>query len=517
MDCALEYDDASPKPGAMIESLRAFGYDLQTAIADLVDNSIAAGSKNVWLHFHWDGEYSTISIRDDGRGMTESELIEAMRIGSHSPLEVRDRHDLGRFGLGLKTASFSQCRLLTVRSRKRKGAEFTRCWDLDYVVKHNEWRLLRDAPSKSEPHLQELEQRATGTIVLWQNMDRLVWGTKTNDSAAQSDFLRLVDIVRDHLAMIFHDYMQGTRAIKFWINNQLIVPWNPFLANHPSTQQLPVETLSLGKHKIEVTPYVLPHYTRLDSDTFIHAGGPNGWNAHQGFYIYRNRRLLIPGDWLGLGFQKEEHYKLTRIRIDLPNDLDEEWQLDVRKAYVHPPSKLCESLKRIARLTRSTASEVYRHRGAKLISKNGKDHLFLWEQKVRHGKVFYSINREHPLVNDVLQTAGDKASVRALLRLTEETVPVALITINNSEKPEQHATPFEQVKTNQIATVMRQAYKAILRNQKLTPRQAKERLAMMEPFNRFPELIASLDEYGNDESLLTDTEIINEVGKNRND
>lgn len=151
------YDIAAPRASAMIESLRAFGYNLQTAIADLIDNSISAGARNVWLSFCWDGASSYISIRDDGHGMTEAQLISAMRLGSQSPLKKREANDLGRFGLGLKTASFSQCRRLTVASRSENHAVAVRRWDLDYVNQVDEWRLLRSPAEGSIQKLNDLE------------------------------------------------------------------------------------------------------------------------------------------------------------------------------------------------------------------------------------------------------------------------------------------------------------------------------------------------------------------------
>ena len=140
-----EYDDCAPDASAMVESMRAYGYTLSTAIADLVDNSIAAKCKNVWLSFEWGGQNSWISVTDDGKGMSEKVLVNAMRLGSLSPLEERDPSDLGRFGLGLKTASFSQARRLTVISRTRSVQESIRRWDLDHLAQPEVkgWQLLR--------------------------------------------------------------------------------------------------------------------------------------------------------------------------------------------------------------------------------------------------------------------------------------------------------------------------------------------------------------------------------------
>ncbi len=153
---AEEPDHAPPQAACLAESLRAFPYELPTALADLVDNSLTARARNVWLDFHWDGADSVIAITDDGDGMTEEKLRAAMRPGSQSPLVPRETHDLGRFGLGLKTASFSQARRFSVRSRPGKSDPATRCWDLDHIALVNDWQLLRSADSAAEPHLARL-------------------------------------------------------------------------------------------------------------------------------------------------------------------------------------------------------------------------------------------------------------------------------------------------------------------------------------------------------------------------
>ncbi|OYV05578.1 MAG: ATP-binding protein, partial [Verrucomicrobiales bacterium VVV1] len=138
-------DVVPPHAASLAEALRAFSYELPTAIADLVDNSISARAKHIWVDFHWDGSDSVIVITDDGAGMSEEKLVAAMRPGSQSPLEKRQPHDLGRFGLGMKTASFSQCRRVTVRSKQVPRKSATRCWELDYLMKVGIWKLQRIA------------------------------------------------------------------------------------------------------------------------------------------------------------------------------------------------------------------------------------------------------------------------------------------------------------------------------------------------------------------------------------
>src|SRR5439155_3815390 len=134
--------------------------------------------------------------------------------------------------------------------------------------------------------------------------------------------------------------------------------------NEPATQRLPTEDLPFQARRVHVAPYVLPHVSKLDAAAHADASGSRGWNAQQGFYVYRARRLLVAGDWLGLSrMQQEEHYKLARIRVDLNNAMDEAWQIDVRKAAARIPGPLQPELNRIAQATRRRAAEAYRFRG----------------------------------------------------------------------------------------------------------------------------------------------------------
>lgn len=199
-------DTAPPKPAALIESLRAFGYDAQTAIADLIDNSITAQAKNVWIEFIWNGKESVISIRDDGAGMSEQELVNAMRVGSRSPRDPREPRDLGRFGLGLKTASFSQCRVLTVASKENGKQVASRTWDLDFVIERDEWLLLREIPDTIKSIVDELSQQRAGTVVIWSLLDRLVNNSAADDRPAENAFYATAEQIRDHLAIVFGEY-----------------------------------------------------------------------------------------------------------------------------------------------------------------------------------------------------------------------------------------------------------------------------------------------------------------------
>ncbi len=489
----VDYDIVTPEAGALIESLRAFGYTPQAAIADLIDNSITAGAKNIWLQFTWNGSDSYLTVRDDGKGMTAVELVSAMRAGSQNPLIKRSRKDLGRFGLGLKTASFSQCRVLTVSSKVSGSSGTTRRWDLDYVGRVSEWRLLHGVAPGSDQRISEFEDQECGTVVLWERMDRMVGNVRVDDQKAEKRFFDLISNVEKHLGMLFHRFIDDPGGITICINGHKIISWDPLMSNESATQQLQEELLQLHSDTIKIRPYVLPHHSRLSSSAHERGAGPEGWNAQQGFYIYRNRRLLLAGDWLGLGFQKEEHFKLARIAIDLPNSMDHEWDIDVRKSRARPPGVLRDDLRRIARVTRERAADVYRHRGKVLARKTSDSSIFVWNREMKHGRITFRVNREQPLVADLLKSPPEyKARVEALLRLIEETLPVPLITIENSAHPDTQLAPFEDCPATEVFEIIKQVYISF-RRQGNSHEQAIERLVTLEPFQDYKDLVMSLD------------------------
>ena len=488
------FDIAAPYAASLVESLRAFGYDLATALADLADNSLFHHSKHVTLHFHWAGGNSAIVLADDGDGMDEPTLVKAMRLGSRNPKEIRDAADFGRFGLGLKTASFSQCRRVTVFTKQHGQEVFIRCWDLDHIARTNEWQLLRTPTPHAAQLARTLAYPNHGTVVVWEKLDRITPNTTTENDADEDAFLRRAEQAGNHFSTVFHRLMSGQNAVNFSLNGKTILPWDPFLSGEAATQRLSPEKLHFQGNIIVVEPFVLSHLSKLDAVTHRSAGGLKGWNAHQGFYIYRNRRLLVPGDWLGIkGWRQEEHYKLARIKVDLPNALDHEWEIDVTKSRARPPENLHADLARIGELARSMAKRVYSHRGAKLIPSEGQDRVFLWEQTAKHNQVFYRINRDHPLVKQVRAGCDDAPKFNALLRLIEETIPVPLITITDREKPDQTIGPFESTKEAEILEVMRQVL-ASLHASGLSRKDAVLRLAHFEPFSRFPQLLQTLVE-----------------------
>lgn len=480
---------AVPEASSMIETFRAIGYSIEAAVADIIDNSISAEAKNIHVNFEWKGFETWLSIKDDGHGMNNEELIQAMRPGSRNPLHVRSENDLGRFGLGLKTASFSQCRKLSVISRRKNRKPVFWTWDLDYVNHTGNWDLISYLPG-GEKFEAEINEMKSGTIVIWSDIDRVVKNFQPDDNKALDKFLLIMEQVKKHLAMVFHRFIES-RRINIYFQGRSVEAWNPFLTSQIATQGFPPEPLQNGK--VLVKGFVLPHKSKIPEEVFKNAEGPKGWNEQQGFYIYRNGRLLLAGDWLGM-FRKEEHYKLARIQIDLPNSLDAEWQIDIKKSVARPPLVLRDRLKAYAGLVRSQAVAVYRHRGKNVKQLPGQRFVPLWIDHKRGNKWFYKINREHPVIEQIRTQAvaePDRA-IEKLLRYIEETIPTKSIYIKEAEEPESLGRPFEGTDQEPVRKAMKRIYDKFIGEGK-TDETAKSIILMIEPFNHFPHFLEFVD------------------------
>lgn len=434
-----------PRPEALIYSLRAFGYDLSMAIADLIDNSIYAKASEIIIDYAWNDGNPWICIIDNGQGMSECDLKEAMRPGSSSPLDTRQVDDLGRFGLGLKTASFSQCSLLTVRSKTSNGSDSVRCWDLEHVCRTKKWELLTQAPQCSSALLKHLDSYKHGTMVLWQRLDRLINDNQNNSKKAEEHFLDMFSKVVQYLEMVFHRFLGGKNVLEITVGRHKCEPWDPFLTGNNFTQELSTEPLAGGK--IIVKPFVLPHVSKRTLYETQRGAGFKGWNAHQGFYLYRNRRMIIPGGYLDFSYAPEEHYKLCRIMIDLPNSFDHEWSIDVRKAAASPPSSIRADLERILKATRLAAVRVYRVRTGRAIKTSVRDNKYsVWLRKRRGDKILYEINRDHEVLRKILDEVNtSKSWERKLFHLIEKTVPHRGIIQDNAEHEDCHVALPEDI------------------------------------------------------------------------
>jgi hypothetical protein len=484
----IETTQAPPEASSMIETFRAIGYSIETAVADIIDNSITANAQNIWIDYEWNGPSTMLSVTDDGHGMNNEELVQAMKPGSTSPLEIRKEHDLGRFGLGLKTASFSQCRKFAVLSLKEQYQPVYWSWDLDYVNQQKSWSLIKFCPAE-ESFLQKLKELKHGTTVVWWDIDRLTSNTRADNEQSKSQFLATMEMIKRHLGMVFHRFIDD--GLNIFFRGRKIESWDPFMIGSDGLQTKPESAFE--NDKVRIKGFVLPHRSKLSAEQYLYGKGPqDSWTAHQGFYVYRNKRLLVSGDWLGM-FKKEVHYDLCRVRIDLTNDLDEEWQIDIRKSFARPPSRLKETILSIAKDVRAQAVEVYRHKGKIVKRKLVKDEYFpFWEERTRHGKRFYKLNRNHPLIKELKESLDtDTSRFEQLLQFIEETVPVPLITLQESENEKPHGQPFEGKGHDAILATMAAMY-ANMKKEGKTDEQAKALIMNIEPFNFYPEYIEHL-------------------------
>lgn len=484
-----DYEHASPNAASLMQSLRAFGYDISMAVADLIDNSITAQASSISINFEWNNGDPWIAIADNGYGMTELELFEAMKTGSRNPLDERSSDDLGRFGLGLKTASFSQCKRLTVATKKQEDRVYVRCWDLDVVTVENAWILLKSASPNARKLISEhFCKHANGTIVVWEKIDRIVPGTKINDEEYQHAFLSYARAVKDHIAVVFSAYMHGVKKVKLYLNDRLIPMWDPFMSDNSCTTRMPSESLYVNGYEVNVKPYILPHQSKLSVEEFNENAGLHGWNAQQGFYIYRNNRLIVAGDWLFPGMEKFEQYRLARIRVDIGNETDSEWNIDVRKSTAVPPVSIQKEMKRIATVAQRESSKIYRYRGKKLARTVKKEQCFVWHQNVRHGKLGYEINRNHPIIKKLLQSDVG-SQIKQLINLIEETIPVPMIISDYSEKAREMLNPFEGKATDEFDEMIGILYEMYL-SYGCSPFEAVENIASTEPYIYLPEKVA---------------------------
>lgn len=488
--------NAPPKAGAMLEALRGLGYSTAAALADIVDNSVSAGATEVRINFEWRGPDSRVSVLDNGRGMDDAKLEGAMRLGDRSPLEERAPEDLGRFGMGLKTASFSQCRRLTVASIHQGGALCCLRWDLDEIAARPDdaWILFEGPAVGSEAVLDAISGRPFGTLVVWENLDRIV-----TEGFEADDFSDVIDGVEARLAMVFQRMLEGPRPrLTLLLNGRPVAPWDPFMHGHPAKPwESPVARVHTRSGLVEVECHVLPHRDLLSPDEFESAGGPEGWTAQQGFYVYRNGRLLLAGGWLWLGqgraWNREESHRLARIRLDIPNTADAEWKIDIRKSTARPPVSVRQRLIALAEDTRDRARKVFAYRGAPAPGPGGAPVEQAWRVDRSRTGIRYRIDEKHPAVAAALDACGPALPlVKAMLRVVEETVPVQRVWLDTAENRETPRTGFSGEPPEEAAEVLAVLYRDMRGRLGMSAEAAKRSLVSTEPFQNFPDLVAAL-------------------------
>lgn len=389
--------DATPHAAALIEGLRDIGYSLETAISDVIDNSITAGAHRIKINTETFSDEPYIAIIDDGDGMTEEELVAAMRPGSRNPLATRDEPDLGRFGLGLKSASFSQCRRLTVVSKK-SGQTSAAIWDLDDVAERNEWAVQLPDGVAGIPAVEHLGPK--GTLVLWQKLDRLTGGYSHNAAKRAEVINQRIAETERHLRLVFHRFMEDSKPLRILLNERLLRPLDPFARKNPATIADPEEVLTLIRGDVEIQSFTLPHHKQVGKTEWEDIGGPEGHLKSQGFYLYRGKRLILHGTWFGL-CRQSELTKLSRVRIDIPNSMDADWKIDVKKSSAQLPPVVRDRLKKVIERILAGSKRTYSKRGQKLVD---HERLPLWHRIQADGQIRYRPNVEHPAFADFAES-----------------------------------------------------------------------------------------------------------------
>jgi hypothetical protein len=479
MNDYIKAEIAKPNPKSTINSYRSFGYNLSTAIADILDNSISADANEIKIEFKWNGQNSFISVLDNGRGMNREELVIAMTPGSKDPEEERNEKDLGRFGMGLKTASFSQCKRLTCITKKQDYSTIKRCWDIDYINDKNEWQLL-DYVSDNV-FIENINQQESGTLVLWEKLDRIVGKAETSNESVKSAFYQEMQNVKKHLCLVFHKFIESKR-VKIFFQNEELEPFNPFLLNlNPKPEMGQTERFG----NVEIVYFILPHMSEIGKTDYEKTGGSLGWFQEQGFYIYRGDRLLVAGDWLGLE-KKRDYSKLARIAVNFSNVNDFNWNLDIKKSTATPPIEIRRELARIAKIAIIKSAKIYNWRGQKSLSGSiNSTYEPLWKDEItREGIKKYKINKKHPIISSLLLEHSKLAG--KALKLLEENVPIELILSNQNEDPAFHELEKQiQSPSDELISLAVELYRINI-SQGIPESLARQQIINSAPFNLFP-------------------------------
>lgn len=493
----------NPLPSALLESLRSIGYTIETALADIIDNSITAGATRVSVRYLWNVGKPWIAICDNGEGMDSAELLQAMRLGSRNPNEIRDASDLGRFGLGMKTASISQCRQLLVVSKKDQ--QISGCkWDLDEIADSRalEWEatVLELGAISADKVLsamvkQHLASQKSGTIVMWRKLDPDLGDPTT--SGGESRFSAHMDASRKHLELVFHRFLTpalNQRKLAIDFNDSDLVAFDPFGTPVPARQELTLERIPINGDVILVQPYVLPHATKAGSVTeYQRLAGEEGYLQNQGFYVYRNQRLIIKATWFRL-IPKDELNKLIRIRVDIPNSLDHLWRIDIKKSQASPPEPVRRELKRIIQKISGSGRIVFTNRAAKIRNRLVTP---VWRREVFQGRVRYLINDEHPLVMGLMKGLTDPQAkaLRACFELVNSTFPYDMYYADAADDKTEfdNAGPDEDT-VREVGTQLVRA----LRSCGFSGDKLRERLRASEFFTCSPQLFEELLEVEGD-------------------
>lgn len=382
----------------LLTGLRAIGYSFSTAVADIIDNSISAKATSVNLHFDPIASVPYFCILDNGCGMDFNELNNAMLPGSDRANKQDCELELGRFGLGLKSASLSQCREFIVASSKF-GKINAMSFDLDVIESYNKLmlKILDRSDLDKLPYINILKEYESGTLVIWNKFDKI----ESTSKSFEDSFRSIVSEAKKHIELVFHRFYD---SVEIYLNRKRIERRDPFLLSSFGRQQTGrTSIIPIYDSLITVTPYTLPFANSLTSEEKDLLGNPKSIYDEQGFYIYRNKRLILWGNWMHMGVRSELN-KLARIQIDIPSSLDDFWTLDVKKS----SAKIPDIIK--TRIKASVEDSVIRSKRTTKFPgiKEQTAELKVWDRIIEHeGKIRYQINRDTPAISALNNALGE--------------------------------------------------------------------------------------------------------------
>ena len=483
----------TPSPSVLMNSMRSIGYTFKTALADIVDNSISASAKNVWIDVPVNDNDLYITILDDGNGMSRGDLFNAMKYGSDRDYTSED---LGRFGLGLKSASLSQCRILTVVSQNNEELSGFQ-WNLDAVIQGKKWDCIELEREEIEdtPNVQRLLSFDMGTLVVWHNFD--IAYKKSNGRIREYLSDEMAEAEK-HLALVFHRYLSNRfKPFKIYVNNDAIEALDPFLEDHPKTDSKKVSEVSMEGGIIKVQPFILPHMSDLSDTDISKLGGLEALRNDQGFYIYRNDRLIIYGKWFRLSSSSvsPELLKYGRIKVDIPNSLDDIWDIDIKKQNATIPKQVLNYLKKAVTDVCSRSKEKTSKRVRLTLE---RDDNKIWNKSLtKNQKECFFINKESAFVQHFLDDFDDKDKRKILNFIDAVSSSIPFDDIYNSVCNKNNATELED---EQLESIILEGIAQFKRIKSIIQKNDDDVMAVLtkyEPFNdeaiaaRIKEIIAN--------------------------
>lgn len=404
-------EDVLPDPEHLIKSISEQGYSLESSLADLIDNSISANSKRIEILVDTDSEPFILFIADDGDGMDEKALKLNLKFPSSSPDEKRHQKDLGRFGLGLKTASFAQTRCFTVLSKKKGGHKYcARTWDVGHLKDTKKWEIIVNTQEQidalldsykalSNNFLNGFDNYNPSTIIAWQGLYKFD-AYLDSELRSQSVKKEITEITSEYLSLVFHRFLE--KSLKIRINNNILNPFNPFpeqsdLRKIESNQKL------FKSSKLLIEGYILPSRSIKESKNNSIWTLPNkGLMEMEGIYIYREDRLILFGGWQGI-IKKSPKLQLARIKVNLGNSVDHLFHLNVAKSSIVIPYDLKVSFLRYISIVKNEAEKEYNNTSLRSVTsreKQAKDLLFI--RKPSNTGMLMEINMDFPLVKSII-------------------------------------------------------------------------------------------------------------------